>query len=963
MNSHLRRITGALIAAVVAVGVLPAFAFAPANAIGTVQVAGHALAVATGQPGDDVNLTSGDTASGTVKGPRGPLAGARVQAYAYDAGEAEWVSTGQEARTTGNGSFVLTGLDGDGPFTLRVVKANHAVGFLGGGEAFSTPNSRNSVALNDGNATGLNVTLAERASTLGKVAGQRLDYCLANELLPNDDESTDAIDLPFNLTYFGNSYTQLYVNNNGNVTFDGPLSQYTPDALDGAQTKPIIAPFFADVDTRDVEESDIVTYGQSPNGNQFCVNWVDVEPYVATEVSGRLNSFQLLLTKREGVAGRSAGDFDITYNYDQIQWDTGSASHGISAVVGYASGSGEEGTFFQLPGSLSNGAFLDGGAQALVRGKQSSNQVGRYVFEVRNDARASTLGGLSGKVLLPSGAPAVGVYVEVVRGARVYYTTTNSSGVYALNGVAAGAYDLRAWPSSDALIQAGATAQVRAGQNTVVPDIKFTAPAPMPSTVGLSSSSSGEARAGQVPTVVPWEPLRLRYTGTAGGTATYRVIGLSGDVIRSGTLVAPAGSGNYVATIPDLAGAAGSVRIEITFTPAGGATRTTGFDVYIDPSGTVVDPWGRPVAGATVTLLRSEEPDGDFTAVANGSALMSSRNRRNPDTSGATGAFGWDVTAAWYKVRVQKAGYTTFTSVAMQVPPERLDLVLKLSGGSAPVLKSTVSGPAQVGAKLTAKPPVVLTADFAVTGYRWFRDGTQIGGASASTYVLTAADRGKKIHAQISIKRRGTAEDPLHPTENLIDFAAFTSKSDPTPTILAAAARPTVRSAVVGSSVKASLGGWTRGYSVSYQWLREGVAIRGATQSAYRVKPADAGRKLSVRVTARSTVTSAQMVTSNAVKVVKAKPKLRLRATAGKKGKAKLTATLVLPGTSKKTTKARIRIYDGKKLVKKKTILIKKGKGSLTLSKVKKGKHTFKVTFVATKAYKSGSAKAKVKVR
>jgi len=44
-------------------------------------------------------------------------------------------------------------------------------------------------------------------------------------ILPaNDDDSTDLVGLGFTVNYFGLSFTDLYVNNNGNVTFDDPLS-------------------------------------------------------------------------------------------------------------------------------------------------------------------------------------------------------------------------------------------------------------------------------------------------------------------------------------------------------------------------------------------------------------------------------------------------------------------------------------------------------------------------------------------------------------------------------------------------------------------------------------------------------------------------------------------------------------------------------------------------------------------
>lgn len=45
----------------------------------------------------------------------------------------------------------------------------------------------------------------------------------ANTLAPNDDGSTGAVNIGFTVNLFGASYSQLFVNNNGNVTFSAPL--------------------------------------------------------------------------------------------------------------------------------------------------------------------------------------------------------------------------------------------------------------------------------------------------------------------------------------------------------------------------------------------------------------------------------------------------------------------------------------------------------------------------------------------------------------------------------------------------------------------------------------------------------------------------------------------------------------------------------------------------------------------
>ena len=153
--------------------------------------------------------------------------------------------------------------------------------------------------------------------------------CSQHVLPRNDDGSTGAINLPFTLNFFGQGYSTAFVNNNGNVTFDTPLGTYTPFGL-GSTYVPIVAPFFADVDTRGGEG--VTTYGTTTYEGHpaFCVTWPRVG-YFANQVD-KLNTFQLLLVSR---TDRGNGDFDIVFNYDTIKWETGSARAGraVSAAT------------------------------------------------------------------------------------------------------------------------------------------------------------------------------------------------------------------------------------------------------------------------------------------------------------------------------------------------------------------------------------------------------------------------------------------------------------------------------------------------------------------------------------------------------------------------------------------------------------------------------------------------------
>jgi hypothetical protein len=168
-------------------------------------------------------------------------------------------------------------------------------------------------------ATNSETTPSVVSHLTGNGAIQHLPGFTANSFPPNDDDSTSAVNLPFSMNFFGTTYNQLYVNNNGNVTFGEPFGTYTPFGLTGNIGVPIIAPFFADVYTL-TPGSDVVHYGvDTVNGQQaFGVNWENVAYYA--EPDGEdcppailLNSFQLIVIARPDTG---AGNFDMEFNYD-----------------------------------------------------------------------------------------------------------------------------------------------------------------------------------------------------------------------------------------------------------------------------------------------------------------------------------------------------------------------------------------------------------------------------------------------------------------------------------------------------------------------------------------------------------------------------------------------------------------------------------------------------------------------
>lgn len=131
-------------------------------------------------------------------------------------------------------------------------------------------------------------------------------------------------------------------------------------------------------------------------------------------------------------------------------------------------------------------------------------------------------------------------------------------------------------------------------------------------------------------------------------------------------------------------------------------------------------------------------------------------------------------------------------------------------------------------------------------------------------------------HTHIGV---GVATDSSGCTWGVQVFAAYSAASAPPPSAdltvapsLDVAAKPTITGTVkAGSTLKANPGSWTPSPAThSFQWLRDGKAISGATASGYKVSTTDRGKRIAVRVVARHTGFSTTSATSPSVTVPKA---------------------------------------------------------------------------------------------
>ncbi|XP_073664167.1 alpha-tectorin isoform X9 [Tursiops truncatus] len=184
-----------------------------------------------------------------------------------------------------------------------------------------------------------------------------------------DDGSSSEIKLAIPIYFFGVPYRTIYVNNNGVVSFNVLVSQFTPESFPLTDGRAFIAPFWADVHngirgeiyyrettdpvilkraTKDIRKyfKDMATFSATW---VFIVTWDEVTFYGGSSTTP-VNTFQAVLV--------SDGTYTFTlFNYYEINWTTGTASGGdpLTGLGGVMAQAGFNGgnitNYFSLPGS------------------------------------------------------------------------------------------------------------------------------------------------------------------------------------------------------------------------------------------------------------------------------------------------------------------------------------------------------------------------------------------------------------------------------------------------------------------------------------------------------------------------------------------------------------------------------------------------------------------------------------
>ena len=180
-----------------------------------------------------------------------------------------------------------------------------------------------------------------------------------------------------------------------------------------------------------------------------------------------------------------------------------------------------------------------------------------------------------------------------------------------------------------------------------------------------------------------------------------------------------------------------------------------------------------------------------------------------------------------------------------------------------PVGLPEVSGSLVEDQTLTAQVNTVSDADgIGSIRYQWLRNGSEISGATSATYTTGDSDVG----TQLSVVIRYTDAQGTHETLTSVPTAAVENVNDE------ATGRPEIQGNAVEDQFltarTSSLADNDGLGAFQYQWLRDGLAISGATNNSYRLSDADVNAQILLQVTYTDALGSTEVITSSATDAV-----------------------------------------------------------------------------------------------
>jgi hypothetical protein len=318
---------------------------------------------------------------------------------------------------------------------------------------------------------------------------------------------------------------------------------------------------------------------------------------------------------------------------------------------------------------------------------------------------------------------------------------------------------------------------------------------------------------------------------------------------RKGTPIAGATAASYTLKPADLGA---TITVSVTATKAG-------YTPVTKKSAASTAVTAGSIGNASVTIAGTANVGAKLTAKTGAwtpapVALSYQWKRSGALIAGATSST-YQLTAADFgktvKVTVTgtKQGYTTKSLTSATV---------SVRAGTLVAPTPTISGTPAVGGTLAATVGTWSPSPATFT-YQWKRNGSNITGATASTYKLTAADAGATIKVTVTGKRSGYTT--LAKTSVSTAQVKRQLTASPVPTITG--------TPKVGQTLTAKTGTWSPNpVKLTLQWKRNGVAISGATATTYKMTTADKGKQITLSVTGSKSGFVTVVRTSSPTKLV-----------------------------------------------------------------------------------------------
>ena len=191
---------------------------------------------------------------------------------------------------------------------------------------------------------------------------------------------------------------------------------------------------------------------------------------------------------------------------------------------------------------------------------------------------------------------------------------------------------------------------------------------------------------------------------------------------------------------------------------------------------------------------------------------------------------------------------------------------------SAPTGLPSIGGTPQVDQTLTADTSAIADEDGLENvsySYQWMAGGSDIAGATGSSYTLTSSEQGQTV--QVRVTFTDDADNAEFLTSAATMAVAAKPNSEPTglPTI---SGTPQVDQTLTADTSAIADEDGLENVSYSYQWMAGGSDIAGATGSSYTLTSSEQGQTVQVRVTFTDDADNTESLTSAATEAVAQAP-------------------------------------------------------------------------------------------